>query len=124
MESLFKLHSLGLLHNDAEKRNIVYDAEDKVFKFIDLARSEWHYCQGINFDCGEMYFFGGRLFRERRELLAQFQEKVINQYGLVFCNLKESVGQEKQDQIYQESIVKNLKERADHYDKMTNDLYT
>lgn len=34
MDSLIRLHTLGLRHNDTAKRNVVFDNKTKMYKFI------------------------------------------------------------------------------------------
>ncbi|KAF8972294.1 hypothetical protein BDZ97DRAFT_1784074, partial [Flammula alnicola] len=49
IDSVKKLHSLGVMHFDLEPRNVAQTAEG--FKFFDFGRSEMHRCRR---GCGEL----------------------------------------------------------------------
>ncbi|KAK0470663.1 hypothetical protein IW261DRAFT_1003243 [Armillaria novae-zelandiae] len=50
IDSVFELHSLGVMHGDLEPRNVAQTVDG--FKFFDFGRSKLHVCQRDN--CGEL----------------------------------------------------------------------
>ncbi|KAK0227651.1 hypothetical protein IW262DRAFT_1346441 [Armillaria fumosa] len=50
INSVFKLHSLGVKHGDLEPRNVAQTMDG--FKFFDFGRSKLHVCQRD--ECGEL----------------------------------------------------------------------
>ncbi|OCB87734.1 hypothetical protein A7U60_g5261 [Sanghuangporus baumii] len=116
LASLTLFHSLGLEHRDCDEKNIVFNPKTKLFKFIDLCDAVWHDCPGFC-DCEEMVV--------RWEILndgsvtsvnpLEFQRRVMDKYGMEFCNLRKVLAWDGLVNIY--DLGKCLREFADGYEE-------